>query len=362
MPSLYPPSDIIEYHRVEYPGDLLPPEEHCVDVGVLDMNHGWHNLGHDAIVLHLYSMAQRIRSPLASANLRLRIFSYDVRRSLQVPEIGRFPLLIGTGGPGHIDPRENDGVSATAQGVDEDPSWEEPLRALFDSILRAGDPTALVAICHTYAVLCRLTGLATPVLRSVRKGGKSTGVVPNVLTPEARKHPFYVRLSQFLPETSALRVTDNRLFDLVEGPANGHPFLRLGYEGDENGTPGEALTMVEFARDREGIMPRVLGINHHPEVVGRNYIRRVLESKWDRGEVTRAWHDERMKTLEKHFSGEFDQQIRLTSIFTFLAPVEFHLQRIVRERRQSLGLDGALDENMVILGAEAAASMEAITS
>jgi hypothetical protein len=109
-------------------------------------------------------------------------------------------------------------------------------------------------------------------------------------------------------------------------------------------------------------MPRVLGINHHPEVVGRNYIRRVLESKWDRGEVTRAWHDERMKTLEKHFSGEFDQQIRLTSIFTFLAPVEFHLQRIVRERRQSLGLDGALDENMVILGAEAAASMEAITS
>ena len=150
-------------------------------------------------------------------------------------------------------------------------------------------------------------------------------------------------------------------FDLVETPTNGHHFLRLGYDCDASGHQGDAVTMVEFARDREGVMPRVLGVNHHPEVVGRNYIRNVLDSKWARGEVTKEWHDERVKTLEKHFSGEYNQQIRVTSIFTFLAPVEFHLQRLVRERREALGFDGGVDENLVILGAEAACGMEAIT-
>jgi hypothetical protein len=358
---LYPTSETTSYHRIERREDELPPEESCIDLAVLDMNHGWQNLGHDAILVHLHTMAHRLRSPLASADLRVRVFSYDVRRSLVVPEPGRFPLLIGTGGPGHIDPRQNDGIAETAQGVDEDPSWEEPLKALFDSILRDEDPTAMVAICHTYGVLCRLSGLAEPVLRGERKGGKSAGVVPNVLTSEARAHPFYVRLSRFLPADSSLRVTDNRLFDLVETSANGHHVLRLGYDTDAEGQRGDALTMVEFARDREGVMPRVLGVNHHPEVVGRNYIRNVLESKWARGEVTKAWHDERVRTLEKHFSGEYDQQIRVTSIFTFLAPVEFHLQRLVRERRETLGFDGSLDENLVILGAEAACGMEAIT-
>jgi hypothetical protein len=359
--GVYPTSETTSYHRIERPEDELRADERCIDVAVLDMNHGWHNLGHDAILVHLHNMAHRLRSPLAGADLKLRVFSYDVRRSLVVPEPGRFPLLIGTGGPGHIDPTKNDGVADTAQGVNEDPSWQGPLKTLFDSILRPTDPTALVAICHTYGVLCRLSGLAEPVLRDESKGGKSAGVVPNVLTSEASTHPFYVRLSRFLPENASLRVTDNRLFDLVETSTNGHDVLRLGYESDEAGQPGDALTMVEFARDREGIMPRVLGVNHHPEVVGRNYIRNVLESKWSRGEVTKEWHDERVMTLEKHFSGEYDQQIRVTSIFTFLAPVEFHLQRLVRERREALGFEGALDENMVILGAEAACGMEALT-
>jgi len=358
---LYPDSETTSYHRIERPEDELPPQENCVDIAVLDMNHGWHNLGHDAILVHLHTMAHRLRSPLASAHLTVRVFSYDIRRSLVVPKPGRFPLLIGTGGPGHINPHLNDGVAETAQGVDEDPSWEEPLKELFDSILRAEDPTALFAICHTYGVLCRLSGFAEPVLRDASRGGKSAGVVPNVLTHEAVVHPFYVRLSQFLNGDSTLRVTDNRLFDLVETPANGHDFLRLGYDCDPSGHKGDAVTMVEFARDREGVMPRVLGVNHHPEVVGRNYIRNVLESKWARGEVTKEWHDERVKTLEKHFSGEYNQQIRVTSIFTFLAPVEFHLQRLVRQRREALGFDGVLDENLIILGADAACGMEAIT-
>lgn len=354
-------SETTSFHRIERLAGELPADDRCIDVAVLDMNHGMHNLGHDAIVLHLHNMAHRLRPALAEAGLKIRIFSYDVRRSLVVPAPGRFPLLVGTGGPGHIDPHQNDGISETAQGVAEDASWEGPLRTLVDSILREDDRTAFVAICHSFGILCRLTSFAEPVLRAESKGGKSAGVVPNVLTDEAKSHPFFSRLAHFLPEDGSLRVTDNRLFDLIEGSANGHHFTRLGYESDETGTRGEAVTMVEFARDRGGIMPRVLGVNHHPEVVGRNYIRNVLESKWSRGEVTRAWHDERVKTLEKHFSGDYDRQIRVTSLFTFLAPVEFHLQRLVRERRESLGFEPGIDEYLVVLGAEAASEMSGIT-
>ena len=34
--------------------------------------------------------------------------------------------------------------------------------------------------------------------------------------------------------------------------------------------------MLELARDAEG-MPRVLGVNHHPEIVDREHILTVLE-------------------------------------------------------------------------------------
>ncbi len=359
---MYPSEDeTITYHRVERQEDELPADERCVDVAILDMNHGWHNLGHDAIALHLRTMALRLSAALSGAGLRVRVFSYDVRRSLVVPEPGRFPLLIGTGGPGHINPHLNDGVSDSSQGIDEDPSWETPLGALFDAILRSDDPTVFIAICHSYGILCRWTGLADPVLREEDKGGKSAGVVANLLTPEAKSHPFFARLQQCIADDGKLWVTDNRLFDLLEGSSNGHRFVRLGYESDGHRLRGDALTMVEFARDKGGIMPRVLGVNHHPEVVGRTYIRSVLDSKWERGEVTKQWHDDRLKTLAKHFDGTRDRQIRVTSIFTFLAPTEFHLRRLVRERREQLGFDGAIDENMVILGAEAACAVEAIT-
>lgn len=354
-------TDTFSYHRVERPEDELPPDPRFIDVAVLDMNHGWHNLGHDAVVQHLHFMAEQVVSPLASADLGVRVISYDVRRSLMVPKPGRFGLLIGTGGPGHLDPRENDGVSDWSQGVDENPAWEAPLWKLFDSILEDGE-TAMFAVCHSYGLVCRWSGIASPVLRDESRGGKSAGVVPNILTGEARQHPFFVRLTQCLPDHSELRVTDNRLFDLVEQPhGEKNGFARLSYERLDTGGPGDALTMVEFARDWEGIMPRFLGVNHHPEVIGRNRIKAVLSRKWERGEVTREWYEDRLRTLEKHFSGEFDQAIRITSVFTFLAPVEFYLHRMLRERREAAGLFGTVDENLVVLRADSASHMTSLT-
>ena len=44
------PCGVFRYVRVERPEDVPPRDERAVDVAVLDMNHGWPNLGHDSLV------------------------------------------------------------------------------------------------------------------------------------------------------------------------------------------------------------------------------------------------------------------------------------------------------------------------
>src|SRR5438067_1910781 len=68
---------------------------------------------------------------------KVRVLSYDVRRSIQIPQSpnGRFQLYLGTGGPGHLDPRFNDGVREESQGIAETSAWEAPLFRLFDEIV-----------------------------------------------------------------------------------------------------------------------------------------------------------------------------------------------------------------------------------
>ena len=88
-------------------------------------------------------------------------------------------LYVGTGGPGHLDPRLNDGAEAGSQGIKEDPAWEPRLFELFDAI-RADDEAALFAVCHTFGVMCRWLGVADAVLRGPEKGGKSSGSLVRV--------------------------------------------------------------------------------------------------------------------------------------------------------------------------------------
>src|SRR5205814_2195673 len=77
---------------------------------------------------------------------------------------GRFKVYIATGGPGHLDPRQNDGVSWWAQGVEESASWEAPLFHLFDAI-HSHPKARLISICHSFGLMCRSSGVAKPVLR-----------------------------------------------------------------------------------------------------------------------------------------------------------------------------------------------------
>ena len=312
--------DFFEYVRID-DGSLPAADRSRVDVAVLDMNHSWPNVGHDSLVHAVLEAAETLRDELVAAGLKTRVISFDVRRRLQLPDApnGRFQLYVGTGGPGHLDPRLNDGTSHESQGIDESTAWEAPLFRLFESIL-ASNRAALIAVCHSFGLLCRWSGVASPRLRTE----KSSGMPLNVLTDQGASHPWFSRFAEQLPDHRHFRVIDNRLFDLqLESPGRSLP---LAFESEHS----EALTMMELAR--EGDMPRVFGTNHHPEIVDRAHILGVLDHKHRHGEVDEQWYRERMQTMRDMLQGESEQQSRLTSQFTLLGPVRHHLARLVRER------------------------------
>ena len=347
------PCGIFEYQRIERAQDLPAPDPRIVDVAVLDMNHGWPNLGHDSLVHAVMDSGCEVTPELEAAGLRVRVLSFDVRRSGMLPEAPgpRYSLYLGTGGPGHLDPRANDGVREESQGIREDPAWEERAFRLFDAI-RSHDEAALLAVCHSFGVMCRWSGAALPVLRSPEKG-KCSGVLENILARPAADHPWFRRFAELLGPSARLRVVENRLFDLIpsrEGYPAGAVPLAFETRG-VGGEPGDAVTMIEFARDKNGVMPRMFAVNHHPEIVDRFRQIMILDQKRDRGEVSDKWYRERLEILTRQFPEEdVDQRLHLTSDFTLLGPLRFHLFRALRRRAQALALPFGLHEDRVIQG------------
>lgn len=310
--------DFFQYVRLT---DSVPEAEaNTIDVAILDMNHSWPNVGHDSVVHALLEIADGLAPQLRSSGQRMRVLSFDIRRQMLVPEArgGRFGLFVGTGGPGHLDPRENDGVKEFSQGINESTAWEAPLFQLFDDVMKS-ENAGLFAICHSFGLMCRWSGIAHPELRAE----KSSGMPENSLAPVAQQHPWFSRFAGELGDNQTFRVVDNRLFDLVwDGGAQ-----PIAFE-----TPGSnVLTMVEFARHDDG-MPRVFGVNHHPEIVDREHIMLVLEEKRAHGEVSDSWYRERAVTMRELFQGENERQSRLTSKYTLIEPLRAHVTRLVHER------------------------------
>lgn len=330
-----PPAFVLA--RVERGVDAPPADAHVVDLALLDMHHGWPNLGHDALVHAMQSLVCDLRDDLHARGLSVRVISYDVRRGHAIPDHrGRHEVYVGTGGPGHLDPRRNDGADPGSQGIAEDPRWEPPLFRLFDAI--AADPSAsLFGVCHTFGVMCRWLGVADAVLRSESKGGKSAGIVDNVLTGEAAAHPWFSRFAARLPDGRHFPVLDSRLYDLVPRGPLGH-VMPLAKEALEPGGPeGEALTMIDVVAGAT-LVPRVLGVNHHPEIVNRYRQLTVLQKKRDRGEVTEEWYAERLQTLAQAVGpGIGDRLLHQTSSYTLLAPLRAHIYRAIARRAEDLG-------------------------
>ena len=114
--------------------------------------------------------------------------------------------------------------------------------------------------------------------------------------------------------------------------------------------------MLEFARDGAGVLPRVLAVNHHPEIVDRFRQVMLLDQKHDRGEVTNEWYQERLEALTRTYPDEnSDQRLHVTSDYTFLGPLRFHLWRQVRRRAEDRGLPVAVHENQLLEALERSA-------
>jgi hypothetical protein len=316
--------DFFEFVRSEDGSAPPADEDSFIDVALLDMNHSWPNLGHDALAHAVMDAAEHYRHEIVDAELKVRLISCDVRRRHSIPEPpnGRFQLYIGTGGPGHLDPRENDGAQPWSQGITETAEWEAPLFHLFDEILTS-ERASLIAICHSFGLMCRWSGAARPVQRAE----KSSGMPTNVLTDEGLEHPWFSKFASQLGDKRHYRVIDNRLFDLVmESPAGGYA---LGLESEDSNT----VTMLELAREPNG-MPRVFGANHHPEIIDREHILAVLEEKRAHGEVSDQWYRERAETMQALLDVESERQSRITSEFTLLGLLRHQVGRIVALRTQ----------------------------
>jgi len=321
----------VSYVRVDGPGDEPPPVKSLLDVAVLDMHHGFANLGHASVVDRLMRIAQEERRRLGAGTPGVRVVSYDVRLGGAVPSAAsRFALVAGTGGPGALDPRENDGVSPYAQGIREDPSWEAPLWRFFDAV-RKDPATALLGICHTFGLLARWAGFGAAVARSPEKG-KSAGVVTNLLTEEARSHAWFRGLYH-ASAGGRIQVLDSRLFDILPTGAGGVELL--SHESTPAGDRGEALTMAELEHFGDGT-PRIWAVNHHPEIgdAGEQKARllRIAASR----QLSEAWLGERLVALEAWNASEAsERRLQMTSSYTFEGPVRAILSRALAERRES---------------------------
>lgn len=321
------------YHRITDPSDLPPADGRCVDIALLDMNHTFPNIGHDAIVYKVREVAQALNGSLSGNDLEVRLFSFDVRAHGAVPDAAdeRFDLVLGTGGPGHLDPRRNDGASWESQGVAEDPSWEPKVFELFAAV-QQDERRRLLAVCHTFGLLCRWSGVAAPELRGEEKGGKSIGVVKNFFTEDGLAHSYFSEIAAASPDHRSIRVIDSRLFDLIPTGNVPEGATIIGTEADPTGgAPGDAVTMIEFAPPKENeIVPRMFAVNFHPEIRGRSEQLELIEERYAKGEVSEEWYLERRNSLR--VDGPTARDIRFTSEKMFLDILHAHVGALVSAR------------------------------
>jgi len=209
-------------------------------------------------------------------------------------------------------------------------------------------------VCHTFGVVCRWLGVADAVLRGPEKGGKSSGVAEDVLTEEARIHPWFGRLSRELPDRRHFRILDSRLYDLIAHGPMPTGLIALSHEALGHGGPkGDALTGLEVARASGGVMPRMLAVNHHPEIVNRPRQLTNLKKRRERGAVTDEWYEERVHALSETIGDPRGEHwLNLTSSYLFHGPLRFHLYRQIRRRAEALGRSIDVDETRLPLVAE----------
>ena len=282
--------------RVERPEDLPPRDDRYIDVALLDMNCGYANVGHDAIVEIVHDAALGVAAELERDDRNVRVFSYAVRDKHMLPDYrsSRHLLYLGTGGPGHLDPRFNT-MDRGAAEIYEDGAWERVLWALFDTIA-ADERASLFAVCHTFGLMCRWSGVADPVLRGSEKGGPKSGVGTNLFTSQAHAHPYFGRIWEE-GGGPAIPVLDSRYYDLIPTGRMRPGATAIAFEANKIGEHhGDALTMLEIARTKDG-MPRMFGVNSHPEIGAADDVAAILHRLLAHGKIDRETFEQRSAVL-----------------------------------------------------------------
>ena len=328
-----------QYLRLQS-GDSPPADPRFVDVHLLDMNHRFQNAGHASIVAQVRRIADDLKPALAGAGASVRLISYDVRDAIVIPRLpeGEAPALyLGTGGPGHLDPRLNARDAVDEGEIYESEAWEQPLFELYSAIEEHGR-AMFYGVCHSFGLLCRWSGVAHPVLRGPAKSGPSIGIVDNVLTQQALRHPWFSRLAAHLPDGVHLPVVDSRHYDLIPKRASfPRGITPIAFESTTAGTMGEALTMCEFARKPNGV-PRVFAANHHPEIPDASELIALLERKLAEGGVTREWYESRAALVKQLQADDHSEPARLLAAgYSFGFLVRDGLKELIEWRRERRG-------------------------
>jgi hypothetical protein len=304
-------------------------EPGSIDVALLDMNAGFANVGHDAILAIVRDAALGLDEELRRRERRIRVLSYAVRDGLAVPDHsdGRHSLYLGTGGPGHLDPRRNT-ASLGAVEIVEDPAWEAPLFRLFEAIA-ADSEAAFFGVCHSFGLVCRWSGAAQPVLRGPEKGGPRSGVGTNVLTLEALAHPYFSGLAGPSASAVVVPVLDSRFYDLIPQSPAPLGVVPIAFESSFAGDgPGEAMTMLEVAREPGG-RPRFFAVNSHPEIGSPERIAGILQRLLESGAMTADVYKQRVRILPVLRDDRREERLRVGR-FVFSDLVHERLAAILR--------------------------------
>ena len=275
----------------------------------------------------------------------MRVLSYDVRAAAHDPGGARAGASRSTSapaGPGHIDPRAQ--RRRRAEGARASTRTRPGKRRCSRSSTRIRGQRrrgAARGVPHLRRDV-PLVGRGRRRAARPRQGRQERGRPGERADRRGRAGTRGSAASRRAARTDRrLRVVDNRLFDLIpdadrcpRGVHRPSATRRCGV----GGPTGDAVTMIEFARDARG--------RHAARVRGEppSRDRRPLppdadprpEARPRRGD--RGWFEDRARVLTETYSDDArDQRLHLTSDYTLLGPLRFHLYRQVRRRAEALG-------------------------
>ncbi|PUZ22548.1 GMP synthase-Glutamine amidotransferase [Chitinophaga costaii] len=221
-------------------------------VAILDMYEGVANEGMRCIreVLQQYGTRQGIR---------LETQEFEVRTRHEMADLS-FDLYISTGGPGS--PLDSEGSE-----------WEQKYFALVDALLTynetAAIPKKMLAICHSFQLLCRRWNLGKVCLRR----SPAFGVFPVHKTAAGQAAPIF----QSLPDP--FYIVDSRSWQVVEINAaqlTAHGAQVLALEKDRPHVQLERATMAIRFNEH------FLGTQFHPEADAAGMRKHLLqpEKRW----------------------------------------------------------------------------------